>query len=68
MPEYTPIMRQRYQALMDRLGKNWVIARRTKRIVKKYGDDVTCLSLKRYEAIVKEIETLIPSRREGESL
>ncbi len=30
-------------------GKNWVLHRRTPRIVSRYGDDVICLSLKRYE-------------------
>jgi len=32
------------------LGLNWVIARRTKRIVEQYGEDVRCLSPKEYEA------------------
>lgn len=31
-------------------GKNWVIARRTKNIVAKYGKDVKCVTSKQYEA------------------
>lgn len=30
------------------VGGNWVIARRTSRIVARYGEDVVCLSQKRY--------------------
>lgn len=30
-------------------GSNWVLARRTKRIVERYGEDVICLSPKQYE-------------------
>lgn len=32
------------------LGSNWVIARRTPRIVKKYGADVNCISAAQYAA------------------
>ena len=31
-------------------GKNWVLARRTERIVRRYGADVRCLSKKQYAA------------------
>lgn len=37
------------QELAQELGKNWVIARRTKKIVKKYGEDVKCYSPKQFE-------------------
>lgn len=30
-------------------GPRWVIARRTPRIVEKYGDDVICLTPKQYQ-------------------
>lgn len=30
-------------------GKNWVIARRTPNILARYGEDVICLSRKRYK-------------------
>lgn len=30
-------------------SKNWVIARRSERIVRRYGDDVVCLTSKQYE-------------------
>jgi hypothetical protein len=29
-------------------GSNWVIARRSPKVIARYGDDVVCLSLKRY--------------------
>jgi hypothetical protein len=32
------------------LGPNWVIARRTKQIVEKYGDDVKCVNSTEYHA------------------
>lgn len=44
--------------LRSRLGPNWVVARRTKRIVDKYGADVVTLSRKRYSALVTEYEAL----------
>lgn len=35
--------------IADQLGsRNWVVARRSPRIVRKYGDDVIALSQKRY--------------------
>lgn len=36
------------------LGSNWVLARRTRRIVAQYGDDVKCYSAKQYEAAERE--------------
>lgn len=36
--------------------RNWVVARRTKRIVERYGDDVVCLSQKRFRALERESE------------
>ena len=37
-----------------RVGPNWVIRRRTKRIVAKYGFDVVCLSQKAFNALKEE--------------
>ena len=34
----------------------WVIARRTARIVRRYGEDVTCLSRQRYDALEAEFK------------
>lgn len=39
-------------------GKNWVIARRTPNIVRRYGEDVICVSRKRYAQIEREYRTL----------
>lgn len=41
-------------------GRNWVIARRTPRIVARYGVDVICLSPKRYaeaERVARLLQT-----------
>lgn len=40
--------------LAHRIGKNWVIARRTSRIVERYGDTVRCLSSAAYQKIEQE--------------
>jgi hypothetical protein len=37
-------------------GRPWVIARRTKRIVTKYGEDVVCVTLKRYHEALKKVD------------
>lgn len=42
--------------LREKAGPNWVLARRTVRIVEKYGDDVVCLSRQKYQALVDEYE------------
>lgn len=45
--------------IREKLGtKNWVIARRTAGVVRRYGDDVVCISQKRYSAIKAEHEGL----------
>lgn len=37
------------EALRKEIGtSNWVVHRRTRRIVEKYGEDAVCLSHKRY--------------------
>lgn len=36
------------------LGSNWVIARRTKRIVEKYGEDVNAISSERYAQVQRD--------------
>lgn len=33
------------------LGDNWVVARRTRRIVEKYGESVRCVSSKEYQRL-----------------
>lgn len=41
--------------LRDRFGSaNWVLARRTPNILRRYGDDVVCISKKQYAAVEKE--------------
>jgi len=40
--------------LRERVGRNWVIARRTPRIIARYGKDVTYLSAKKYDALQAE--------------
>lgn len=42
----------------ERIGPNWVIARRTPRIIAKYGEDVICISQKRMASIDKEYRAL----------
>lgn len=37
--------------LRQELGPNWVIARRTPNIVRRYGEDVICISPQCYRAI-----------------
>ncbi len=45
--------------MANTVGDNWVIARRSKYLVEKYGDDVQCVSPKRYAALrAKWIATL----------
>lgn len=36
--------------LRQEFGSNWVVARRTPRIVQRYGEDVCCISPQRYRA------------------
>lgn len=40
------------------LGSNWVIARRTPRILAKYGEDVVCISKQRMRALDKEFRRM----------
>jgi hypothetical protein len=37
--------------LRERIGRNWVLHRRTARIVDRYGEDVICLTLRQYKAL-----------------
>lgn len=39
-------------------GSNWVLARRTPNIVRRYGENVICISKQRYAAIEKEYRAL----------
>jgi hypothetical protein len=42
-------------------GRNWVIARRTPRIVDRYGDDVICVTPHQFtETKVRVIESRVP--------
>ena len=43
--------------LRKRIGRNWVIARRSKYIVARYGNDVVTLSSKQYAELQSEYET-----------
>lgn len=46
------------EELRRELGANWVIARRTKSIVEKYGEDVRCYTSKQFdEAVRRAIES-----------
>lgn len=36
--------------LKRELGEDWVLARRTKNIIERYGEDVRCYTPKQYEA------------------
>lgn len=38
------------EEMRTELGPNWVIARRGRQIVEKYGEDVRCLSIAQYHA------------------
>lgn len=40
--------------LRERVGNNWVLARRTPRIVARYGADVVCLSGKQLRELERE--------------
>lgn len=42
--------------MQQSVGAKWVVARRTPRIIAKYGDDVVCLSPSRYRALSAEYE------------
>lgn len=37
-------------------GRGWVVARRTANIVRKYGEDVICLSPKKMRRLKKQLE------------
>jgi hypothetical protein len=41
-----------------KLGSNWVVARRSPRILARYGEDVVCISKQRMRAIDKEYRAL----------
>lgn len=48
-------------------GRPWCVARRTKRIVERYGEDVVAMSAKKYEALEAEYEALYGKRYERRS-
>ena len=39
-----------------RIGTNWILTRRTNRVLRQYGDDVVTLSCKQYKALQNEYE------------
>lgn len=43
-------------------SRNWVVARKTARIVRKYGEDVVALSQKKYSVIATEYEAAYGAR------
>lgn len=44
--------------IRERVGANWVLARRTPRIVARYGEDVVALSQQQYAGLAAEYESL----------
>lgn len=54
-----------YSSMTDfmhaKVGENWVIARRTSRVVYQYGDDVICLSPAKYAKLRAEFDAQAPS-------
>lgn len=53
MQTHSDFLRERFG------GKNWVLhARRTARIVQRYGDDVLVVTPKRYKAVEREYRVL----------
>lgn len=42
--------------LQAKVGKNWVIHRRTEHIIRRYGPDVICLSKSRYRELQEQYE------------
>jgi hypothetical protein len=56
--QHEPFPRETFAKIVG--GRNWVIARRSSRIVERYGDDVICLSPQRYrdaERIARLMQT-----------
>jgi hypothetical protein len=44
--------------LHEKVGKNWVLHRRTARIVERYGKDVVCLSQRQYRDLEAQYERM----------
>lgn len=49
------ILRPSFAELCAELGDSWVIAKRTKRIVERYGDSVRCYTPLRYNEAMQRI-------------
>lgn len=47
--------------MREKVGRNWVISRRTPRIVAQYGEDVVCISPKEYKSIQVAFNAQAPS-------
>jgi hypothetical protein len=58
MPNEVPLSKHR-QFLRDSFGgANWVLAKRTANIVRRYGESVICVSKQRYAAVEREYRAL----------
>lgn len=47
--------------MLATIGPNWVVARRSPRIVERYGEDVVCLSQARYATLKALFDAQAPS-------
>lgn len=53
-----------HEFLREKLGPEWVLARRTKRILDKYGHNVACISHERYKQLQDEWDRLYVAPKE----
>lgn len=44
--------------MRERLGADWVLARRTSRILRQYGDDVNCITAKQLRKVERDYRAL----------
>lgn len=49
-------------------GRNWVVARRSPRVVAKYGEDVVCLSAARYATLKALYDAQLPNPKRDAAL
>lgn len=47
--------------MRDKVGPNWVVSRRTPRVVHLFGDDVICLSPAKFAKLQAEFDAQAPS-------
>lgn len=50
-----------FEFMRAKVGRNWVLARRTPSIVRRYGEDVICLSPAKYKALQAAFDAQAPS-------